>query len=287
MCVYNPCPVMDILLVGQTFLSVLPGTGHAKVGQIIDCPTCVLIGEHLPSKLTAAVYRQRFTILLVTSLCTLLIAPVILDAVGRRAPEFEPVFHFMVSFLLLLAALLSVSGKRGMLFVGIGLLLSIALFDVRALLIWPGHLEELRFGMRAVFIGFVIIVILRHLFRARQVTFDTINASLCVYLLLGSLWAYVFPMIESAAPGSFLDSSHPAEAAGGVPYPGYNNLRMLYFSFATLSTTGYGDIVPQSMVARMCAVTEAMIGQGYLLVMVSRLVAIQVAQIPPRASTEE
>jgi hypothetical protein len=55
-------------------------------------------------------------------------------------------------------------------------------------------------------------------------------------------------------------------------------LRVLYFSFTTLTGVGYGDIVPVTTTARMCAITEALMGQAYLYVMVARLVGMQVSQ---------
>src|SRR5262249_42857911 len=146
---------------------------------------------------------------------------------------------------------------------------------------WPGHLFVIRHGTRAFFVGFVIVALLWHLFRPRRITFDTISASLCVYLLLGILWANVYTMIEMAAPGSFLDNSRPDDLPTSVAGLEARSLRMLYFSYVTLSSVGYGDIVPRTTLARMCAVTEAIMGQGYLLVMVSRLVAIQVSQTTP------
>jgi hypothetical protein len=58
-------------------------------------------------------------------------------------------------------------------------------------------------------------------------------------------------------------------------------IHMLYFSFTTLTSVGYGDVVPRTNIARMLAVTEALVGQCYLLVMVSRLVGLHVAQALP------
>jgi hypothetical protein len=60
-------------------------------------------------------------------------------------------------------------------------------------------------------------------------------------------------------------------AAAGATMDGFN---AFYFSFITLCTVGYGDVVPASKVARMLAVTEALIGLFYMAVLVSRLVAV-------------
>src|SRR5262249_56072841 len=111
--------------------------------------------------------------------------------------------------------------------------------------------------------------------------FDTIRVSVCVYVRLGICWANVFAVIEVASPGSFVDNGGQDGGPSSWEDEGTREFRLLYFSYVTLSSVGYGDILPRTTLARMCAVTEALMGQGYLLVMVSRLVGIQVAQSQP------
>src|SRR5262249_52964818 len=159
--------------------------------------------------------------------------------------------------------ILAVSGRRGVLLFGVCLVVPVIVLDLAAVFLWPGRLPLIRHGTRILFVGFVVVALLRHLFRPRRITFDTISASLCVYLLLGALWANVFAIIDTAAPGSFLDRAR----ADDIGNEEARSMRMLYFSFVTLSSVGYGDIVPRTMLARMAAVTEAIMGQGYLLVM--------------------
>ncbi len=69
-------------------------------------------------------------------------------------------------------------------------------------------------------------------------------------------------------PGAF---AFTAEAAANHSMDGFN---ALYFSFVTLGTVGYGDIVPVSQVARMLAFTEAVTGLFYMAMIVARLVAL-------------
>ena len=94
--------------------------------------------------------------------------------------------------------------------------------------------------------------------------------------MLGAVWANIYAIVEMVTPGSIA-------YVLPVPHDQKNteiarSFHMLYFSFVTLSTVGYGDMVPTTTVARMFAVTEAISGQIYLLVMVSRLVGLQVSQ---------
>jgi hypothetical protein len=229
----------------------------------------------------AALLHHRFTILLATLLALLLVVPVGLEFLASAAPEAASWGLVVVSICFVLACILAVGGRRRALKFALGLGIPVLLLDLAALWLWQGHLALIRSGTRALFVGFIIVALLRHLFRPRRITFDTISASLCVYLLLGVCWANVFAVIETASPGSFVDNGGQDGGPRSWEDEGARTFRLLYFSYVTLSSVGYGDILPRTTLARMCAITEAMMGQGYLLVMVSRLVGIQVAQSQP------
>ncbi len=140
--------------------------------------------------------------------------------------------------------------------------------------------------VRILFFSYIILQIFKCIFRPSVVTLDTISASLCGYLMIGVLWANLYSIVELTSPDCIAIMQHRAAPHAS----GFNELtlsfRMLYFSFVTLSTVGYGDVVPLSPVSRMLAVCEAIIGQLYLLVMVSRLVGIHVAQPVAAISTK-
>jgi len=122
----------------------------------------------------------------------------------------------------------------------------------------------------------VILLILRRLFTISTADYETINAALCVYLLMGVLWSIAYSMVELFAPGSF---AYPL--AGGdspaIQVAGHEGMLPLYYSFVTMTTLGYGDIVPTGATAKVLAIGQAILGQIYLVVIVSRLVGLQVA----------
>ena len=101
--------------------------------------------------------------------------------------------------------------------------------------------------------------------RAQTVDREAICAALATYLLLGVGWAALYTMIETAAPGSF---ALPAENADR-PWSA-----LLYFSFATLTTLGYGDVLPLTPSARGGAILQAIAGTFFMAVLVARLVSI-------------
>jgi hypothetical protein len=128
-----------------------------------------------------------------------------------------------------------------------------------------------------VFVALVVVAITRNVWREREVTADTIVGGIAVYVLLGVAWAAAYQMLEASVPGSFEvvsgSGGHwgPWESAPGQ-YP-----RLFFFSFVTLTTLGYGDIVPASIPAAGLSSVQAVVGPLYLAVLISRLVSIHVA----------
>jgi hypothetical protein len=110
-------------------------------------------------------------------------------------------------------------------------------------------------------------IILAYLFSENNITADMIIGAICVYFLLGLIWAFVFSTLESLQPGSLR-----------MPQGTVTQATFTYYSYTTLTTLGYGDVTPISSPARYLAILEAMIGQLYIAVLVARLVGVHIAQ---------
>jgi hypothetical protein len=109
-------------------------------------------------------------------------------------------------------------------------------------------------------------------FRAGRVTLDGIFASVVTYELIGLLFAQIYTMLELANSATLhLPDDVPTSRA-------LVQLEMIYFSFVTLATLGYGDIVPATSFARSITIIEAVVGQFYVAVVVAVLVSAFVAQ---------
>jgi hypothetical protein len=115
----------------------------------------------------------------------------------------------------------------------------------------------------------------RFAMRATVVDAEHIYAALSAYLLIGLFFGVLHWAIASIWPGSFGEAG-----TGGMP-AGFPLATAVYFSFVTLATLGYGDVVPKTEVARGIAVLEAVGGQLYIAVMIARLVGAQL-QTPGR-----
>jgi hypothetical protein len=124
----------------------------------------------------------------------------------------------------------------------------------------------------ALFIFVAILSIGRHVFVTDRVTTNRIIGSICLYLLIGMFFAFVFSGIDRIHPEAF-----SFEGRGVLPH--FEGLRdFLYFSYSTLTTIGYGDMVPARPIPKMLAVIEGMAGPIYLAIMVARLVGMHITQ---------
>jgi hypothetical protein len=111
---------------------------------------------------------------------------------------------------------------------------------------------------------------LRFALGARVVDREHLYAGLSAYLLAGVFFGVFYWILERTWPGSLAIPSVGVQSDFSLPLA-------IYYSFVTLTTLGYGDIVPRSEVARGLTIMEAIAGQLYLAVMIARLVSLYVS----------
>jgi hypothetical protein len=220
-------------------------------------------------------YRPwRFLVLLATLILLLVIQPMVQ---GFSSPR--PVFDVLTS-LVLLAAILSLFSGRGPTRLAL-------VFGVPALAgRWLAFMFSANgddfvaladYFVEILFLGFVAVMILRTILTQGRISSDSIFGAICAYLIFGMAWGSLYSVIEIRNPGSFHSSGELAAALQSVETRGPV---LTYYSFVTLTTTGYGDITPVAPTARTLAWLEAMTGQFYIAVLVAGLVGIRVSQGP-------
>jgi hypothetical protein len=207
---------------------------------------------------------------LLAALVAALALPPLLPAVGFGIAGLRIGFAAV-----LVASVGLLSRNRRSLWLGLGLAVPALLLDWGGVAFYSRGLDMAASAVSIALFALVIWTILEVLIRAERVTTDTILGGVCVYLLLGSLWVTAFTLVENFQPGSFLLNGAPfvAERTEPFRYP-----EILYFSFVTLTTLGYGDINPVTPVARALATGEAIVGQLYVAIFVARLVGLHLAQ---------
>jgi hypothetical protein len=108
-----------------------------------------------------------------------------------------------------------------------------------------------------------VVVILAHIFRSSEVTADTIFGAIAAYMFLALAFSRAFAIMEGASPAAF-------SLREGVDV----DLELLYFSFVTIATLGYGDVTPRLPIAQIVSVLEAVVGQFYVAVLIAWLVSV-------------
>lgn len=219
-------------------------------------------GPHGSSWTIVAAYRRhRFTGLFATLLLTLG-AGATLDAV---VPTYNPLEILLA--VNLLAAIVSVSHEGAWrLTVGVGVAFAITR-GALAVLGVPGMFAASQ-ALWATAIVLAIVVAARHAFGRGAVDHERIMAALDGYLLAGLLFGVVYWALDRTWPGSL---------GGRVAVP-LDLPDAIYFSFVTIATLGYGDVVPATAPARGLAMVEGVAGQFYLAVLVARLVGLYARQ---------
>lgn len=141
-----------------------------------------------------------------------------------------------------------------------------------ALIVYPGMaLEALNALLTPLFSGVLVVLILMQVFREGPVNYHRIAGAVAAYMLMGVLWGSLYFLIDLASPGAFNFATFPpptdAHALAG---------KLVYFSFITLTSVGYGDILPAHPAVQTLAMLEAIVGQLFPAILVARLVAQEI-----------
>jgi voltage-gated potassium channel len=208
---------------------------------------------------------RRHLLLLISLLVIFILSPFVVPY------YYGPTILNIIAAVVLLSATYAVSERRSFLIFG----LSLSTFSI-VMTFWlaaaPSFwLVMISHGSLVILITFFAVTILGYVLHSGKVTSDKIFGAICVYLLFGYAWTFAYSLIEEVQPGSFtaVTSITPNDLVSRV-------MHMRYFSFVTLATVGYGDIVPHTPTARTMALLEAMLGQFYLVALIGRLVGLHI-----------
>jgi hypothetical protein len=215
---------------------------------------------------------RRFLVLLIALLLALVVYPVLHDTFDAR------IVMDIVFMILFLAALqvVFIKGHLRIFALVLGIPTMVGLWTGYFLPGLPRMPLAIAFHLFAVlFFAFTIATILWVIIRAPNITADSIYGAFCGYFLVGLAFGHLYWAIEYIIPGSFR-----GDVVFHAQLQDEHRRRFLltYFSFITLTTVGYGDIVPVSASARAFAVVEAILGQFYIAVLIAELIGKRVAQ---------
>jgi len=120
-------------------------------------------------------------------------------------------------------------------------------------------------SLTILFISFAIFLFCKDIYTRKLITTDILIGSICVYLLIGICFAQLFMILQSFSLNAFI------QTIGAQPIS--NQEDFYYFSFITLATVGFGDIIAQTSFAKSVVMVEGMVGIFYIAIMVARLVS--------------
>jgi len=199
--------------------------------------------------------RHRYAILFYTLLVTMVIAPIL------STLKFSGTLIESLLAACLLAAILPVGTVRNRPYL---LMALVVVWLARLVTAWLDHrvLSEIALGIWTLIGLLAAVAALRFAIGATQVDAEHLYAALSAYLLAGIYIGLLCWVLEQMKPGTFSFTGEFSQASA------------IYFSFVTLATLGYGDIVPRADVARSIAIVEGVGGQLFLAVLVARLVSL-------------
>jgi hypothetical protein len=133
--------------------------------------------------------------------------------------------------------------------------------------------NDISLRLDAIVYAIAVIYLLRYVFEPEVMTADRLWGAAASYLMIGVLWSFIYAIVDREAPASF--------AIRGETQP-MELIDLLYFSFSTLTSTGFGDIVPLSRIAKTVSVLEVILGQLILAILIAKLVGIYPPTAVPR-----
>jgi hypothetical protein len=215
------------------------------------------------SRLRAGARRNRALFLLISFLFLLVAAPVL-------APFFDLRLLFDVFLTIIFASAIYAASEKLWHYV-----INTVLFLVTVSAIWieyifPGDISYLiSQSAGLIFLLFAGIRVTSNLIKSEKITANAIFAAIVVYLIAGVLWAGVYNILQLLQPGSLNLGNIDVRDA---------SYRLVYFSFVTLTTLGYGDIAPLTDIASAFVILEAIFGQMYITVLIAWLVGRYISE---------
>ncbi len=112
--------------------------------------------------------------------------------------------------------------------------------------------------------GSVFFLLASWMARVTTINAETLCAAVCGYLILGLFWTGIYALVQNVHPNAIASSDAKSLEHGDL----------IYFSYTTLTTTGFGDLIPKSPFARMWTVIEAVAGTFYNAIVIARFVTL-------------
>ena len=212
--------------------------------------------------------EDNFTYLTI-ALILLLLVSAVLEQFANRAGQ-----HYISASLIVVLAVgvWSFRAEKQTLKIGMGLVIAVLVVSVLSSLFDKAGLHMVHLLILLVYLISTTWLAAKQVLFSGRIDGNTIVGSICIFLLMGLVWAMLYLLILAIDPTSF---------NGVVEADWYDNFsQLVYYSFVTLTTVGYGEITPALPVARFFAYVEAITGQFYMAILVASLVGVRLSRGP-------
>jgi hypothetical protein len=205
----------------------------------------------------AELKRRPDVLLLLSLLLLILLHPVLDRGIVRN------IFLGVLSFVPVILATIRLSQIKGWLWQSLLLAAGIVIFSF-ADQFWPSPaFSTIKWGFLAVYFGLVVVGLFSYILDTESITSSHLIAAVSIYLLLALVWFALYCAVASVDPGAILTGRRELIE---------HRSEILYFSLATLTTLGYGDVVAAHSVVAHLAVLQAVAGVLYIAITVAILV---------------
>jgi len=214
--------------------------------------------------------RRKYGDSLLTLLAVLLTFTIFLFAPLQASGIFAFHAFAMLALLAIIAAMLIISDHPLALAVmSIALVANVSVFFIRLMYEWPYNLHLLAAAWFAISTTLGMVVA-EAVFRRGKVNYHPVVGAVLLYLLIAVMFGTLFIFVGLSFPGAFK----------GITFADDNGLAssVFYLSLVTLTSTGYGDIVPVHPIARSLCNLEAVIGQLFPATLLARIVTLQLRE---------
>jgi hypothetical protein len=170
-----------------------------------------------------------------------------------------------INLLIDVAAVAAVGRSRWSFVIATALAIPAMFFQIRGIAEGDETRLLISWTLNAALYAVTIAYLLRYVFQRDVMTADKLYGAAAAYLMIGVLWALLYAIASYFEPDSF-------SMGGSVTTPAFNDL--LYFSITTLTSTGFGDIVPLLRRVRALCVLEQLTGALFLAILIARLAGV-------------
>jgi voltage-gated potassium channel len=224
---------------------------------------------------------KRYLPLLVALFGFLILQPIAVTLSGANVPLN------VLLYVLFLTAIYAVGPQKTLVIVATGLVFVIVATRLLYETSPNVNLLRLTHGLSFALMVLVTVTMISRVLVAHEITGEIVIGPVCIYLIIGAAWTFLYFVLQAAAPGSMMVIPIADHGSLIPQLEQYRFWEMLYFSMGALSTMGFLSTEALTPLARQLAVVEAIMGQMYVAVLIARIVALSTASAMKSGQTDE